>query len=51
MIAEKVNNPSSLGLCDEIRPYALADKLKRSSERDSPLLSVAPGSAIIDTSR
>ena len=51
MVAEKVNNAGSLGLCDDIRPYALAHQLERPGERDPTLLPVAPGGAIIDASR
>ena len=51
MVAEKVNNPGSLGFCDDSRPYALAHEFGRPGERDPALLPVAASRAVIDASR
>ena len=51
MVAEKIDNPHRFGLFNDVRAYALAHQLKRPGQPDSTLLSVTPGSAIIDESR
>lgn len=51
MVAEKINNPRSFGLFNDIRAYAPAYQLQCPSERDSALLSVTPRGAVIDARR
>lgn len=51
VVAEKINDSCRFGLCNNVRPYALAHKLKRSSELDSALLPVAASGAVINAGR
>lgn len=51
MVTEKLNNLDSFGLFNDIRSDAPAHELERSGERDSALLPVAPGGAVIDAGR
>lgn len=51
VVAEKINNPSSFGLSNDIRAYAPAYQLQCPRERDSALLSVTPCGAVIDAGR
>lgn len=51
MVAEKINNPRSFGLFNDIRAYAPAHQLQCPGERDSALLPVTTHGAVIDAGR
>lgn len=51
VVAEKIDNSRSFGLFNDICAHAPAHQLERPGERDSALLSVTPGGAIVDAGR
>lgn len=51
VVAEKINNPRSFGLFNDICAYAPAYQLECSGERNSALLAVTPRGAVIDAGR
>lgn len=51
VVAEKINNPRSFGLFNDVRTYTPAHQLQCPGERHSAFLSVTPRGAVIDTGR